>query len=1210
MTFENSQDVPLDIQRKIDAVCLEFEDAWRGGKEPSIATFVKRGEADWEKLLRAELLRVDLEMRGKAKQAAGVHHAHDMGAHASYDGAKATCRSLLFGVLALQMNFISRDQWIAAMNAWALNKQKALIELLRESGAIAERHLALLQPLVEAHIQHHEGDPEQSLAALHGVSNFHEEFSALGNIELTESLAKHSTAHGKTVRSPRPAPGPMVKAAGRQRFQFLRFHARGGLGQVSVALDTELNREVALKEIRPEFADDPAFRARFIQEAEINGGLEHPGIVPVYSLGAYSDGRPFYAMRFIKGDSLRHAGERFHQSSKTDRGPWEGSVEFRKLLGQLIDACHAIAYAHSRKVLHRDLKPGNVMVGKYGETLVVDWGLAKVQGRDGDTDYDTSEASLRPASGSEVDPTLAGARIGTLQYMSPEQARGELSRLGPASDVYSLGATLYFLMTGRPPITSDDDDPEHLAKTGTFPAPRVVNPRIPRPLESICLKAMAFEPDHRYRSAADLADELERWLSDQSVLAHRETLVERTGRWTRRHRSLAVTLATALILLAAISAASAATISFYWRDAEIARRGEATAKAQAQELYMTARDSVDRRSVQLSKLLKHAPGTLPMAERLLAESLEDYERFAQYQTDQPNLELLRGKAWHSIGDIHAARGSKSDAAKYFRRAEEHFRQFNLRFPQQEVQGDVELGRTYNRLGSVLAAEGQNEGAVDLWQRTTGLLQKRSASLGDDAERRSVLITAHFSVAESELESSQIAKAHEQIEAALQLLPSSPSDEAIGRTPADDRLLRLRLSLWQLRGRVHATQAQWGQAQADFEQALAAAEQLGRRHADDPADVSLAAGVQIDLATVQRALRRPEQELAAYQSALNVYRQLVAQYPLWLTSRPELDGREHEASLLQALALTRIDRAQLLLDLQRMGEAQMDLAEAIPIFEQLLTAHPDDPQFREEYAAALEAQGRLLFQQGQYIDARVAQETSLHILTDLVDHWPQIMIYRQRAALSRSQLAQTLAALGEQERADSEFRQALTQMELLVQAAPDMPVLHNHIAHLHARWAFAFWRHGKAPEATLEFQRAIQFWEGMTAKWPRGDHRLAYADLLANCPIPALRDSKRAADLARASHNDFTSDPLAGSVLAGALFRQGRFQECARVLSDQSSGGYQLARDDFLQAMLLHETVDPASAQRAYDRGETLRRNRLGDQDLEQFAKEAAAVLGL
>ena len=208
-----------------------------------------------------------------------------------------------------------------------------------------------------------------------------------------------------------------------------------------------------------------------------------------------------------------------------------------------------MAYAHSRGVIHRDLKPANILLGPYGETLVVDWGLAKVVGRgEAAARAGAVEATLQPASGSGSSETLPGTALGTPAYMSPEQAEGRLEQVGPLSDVYSLGATLYCLLTGKPPIDETDvGEALRRVQRGEFPPPRAVRPGIPPGLEAIGLKAMALKPEERYPSARALADEIEHWLADEPVSVYREPITVRLTRWGRRHRTLASSLGVLLV---------------------------------------------------------------------------------------------------------------------------------------------------------------------------------------------------------------------------------------------------------------------------------------------------------------------------------------------------------------------------------------------------------------------------------------------------------------------------------------------------------------------------------------------------------------------------------------------------------------------------------------------------------------------------------------
>jgi serine/threonine protein kinase len=550
--------------------------------------------------------------------------------------------------------------------------------------------------------------------------------------------------------TPKPKLVGMPSSSG-HRFQILRPHAKGGLGLVSVAEDKELHREVALKEILQKHAGNLDSQARFVMEAEITGGLEHPGIVPVYGLGKYPDGRPFYAMRFIRGESLEDTVERFHQADEK-RDPGARALELRQLIGRVIDVCQAIEYAHSRGILHRDIKPANIMLGKYGETLVVDWGIAKLMNQP-ESESVVDEGTLRPVSASDTAETQMGTTIGTPQYMSPEQATGRLDLLGPHSDVYSLGATLYFVLTGRPPF--DADRVLELLKkvqVGDFRPPREVNKQVAKQLDAICRKAMALEPADRYQSARDLSNDLEHWLADEPVTAYQENLMERAVRWLRHHRSWAQASLFSLLAVTVVSTIAAVLVN-QARRLEVSARKEAErqealaieAREESEQSFRHARQAVDEFFRRVSEeTLLDVPGLQPLRRDLLQVALGYEQKFLEQRGNDPTLRNELASASFRVALVTAEIKSKEEALPLYDRARQIQEELLASEP---ASGKLryKLSNTYNEIGRAHFIAARYDDALVWFRKSLELRERLVKDDPDDAEYQRKLASTYMNV---------------------------------------------------------------------------------------------------------------------------------------------------------------------------------------------------------------------------------------------------------------------------------------------------------------------------------------------------------------------------------------------------------------------------------------------------------------------------------
>ncbi|MBY0523723.1 MAG: tetratricopeptide repeat protein [Gemmataceae bacterium] len=908
-------------------------------------------------------------------------------------------RNLLFGILALQMDFISRDALIRAMSAWAVEKTQPLGQILVQQGALREDARALLEPLVRKHLEMHDNDAEKSLVAVGTVSAVCEDLQHVTDADVHASLKPFAHDSPTADQFVTRAPSVGTPSSSGLRFRILRPYARGGLGEVFVAEDQELHREVALKEIQDRHADDPQSRARFMLEAEVTGGLEHPCIVPVYGLGTYPDGRPFYAMRFIRGDSLKDGIERYHKHSGI-RG--EKSVEFRKLLDSFVDVCNAIEYAHSRGVLHRDLKPGNIMLGKYGETIVVDWGLAKPRGAI-EENARSEERLLQPSAISGTMETVAGAAVGTPQFMSPEQAIGRLEMLGPASDVYSLGATLFAVLTGKPPFAGlDVGDVLKKVQCGDFPRPRQVLAGVAPALEAICLKAMALKPADRYASARALADDVDHWLADEPVAAYPEPLGARLNRWGRRHRSLVVGAAALLVTAVAALTVSTVLISREQSRTLVERR-------RAEENFHTALQAVNDMLTEVAEdQLANEPRMEKKRRALLVKAKNYYEQFLQERSNDPKLRKETALAYQRLADISRLLGDYEPARAEYAKAIDLLASLVNSSPD-----DPELRRaladSYSNLGEVQRTTGKSAAAQEAYEQALKLQERLVAEFADKPLYRQDLARTQYNlgILFKDTERPQLAeKALRDAAAVLsQLVTQHPKEPTY-----QQHLARAYLNL----GPVLRASGRAKDAEDTYREAIRLQAGLVAKDGLNPAYRCELAVTDNNLGFLLESMKRHAEAAKAHQDAVDLLSELVVQFPSVPVYQKELANSRNNLAIVLA----------------RTGEwktAEKNWRQALTIFEKLWAEAPDVPDYEAGVGMVLGNLGWLALQQKEPAKARLSLEEGIKRLKRVLLANPDTTLYHRLLREQYGYLIDAFEQLGEKTEA-AEARKQLAELE--------------------------------------------------------------------------------------------------------------------------------------------------------------------------------------
>lgn len=767
---------PSEVQRMAQA-CARFEEAWRRGERPDLEKSLAEAGSNADQLLE-RLLSLDLTFRAHAGEepkpeeyisrfpasrglveAAFAELSTAGGASLKAPLKAVSSRNLLIGVLALQNGFIDHASLIAAIQAWAADKSRRLGEILLRAGKLNARQIELLEALAEEHRRRFGDDVHKSLAAFGSLAPVLRAVEGMGDPDVEASLTTPLTSGDTDVTTAHDAPGADAgenragsggargKSWSSSRFRILRFHDAGMLGRIFIALDQELNRNVALKEIQEKHAYHPVSRDQFVLEGMVTGALEHPGIVPVYSLGTHEDGSPFYAMRFIQGPSLREKLKQLHGAADAPPlKPGDPPVTLPRLLRHFISACQAMAYAHSRGVLHRDLKPDHILLGPFGETLVVDWGLAMPIARK-EGDPAVGDDSIHPPPGG-YDSTLAqdGVVVGTVAYMSPEQAAGFISRMDQASDVYALGAILYAILTGKAPFSGGDFATMlGRVRRGDFARPREVNRDVSPALEAVCLKAMSHTPADRYTTAADLAQDVERWLDDEPTIAFSEPLWSRAGRWLRQHRTAAamaaVALFSTLVALAALNVQAVranAAIRKERDEADWARAQAVAARGLADDARLQAetnyRDSIGVVQNLLMPVaardLPNVEGTTRLRRRVASQTADFLAKLQLQRPNDPELRYIAAQTSRELANIKRFLGEPIgetyQQAIDMLRGAIAVRGDDPRYTDRLVETLQDLAATLQNVGKPLEAEPHLREALDLTTDLRKRFPKESA----------------------------------------------------------------------------------------------------------------------------------------------------------------------------------------------------------------------------------------------------------------------------------------------------------------------------------------------------------------------------------------------------------------------------------------------------------------------------------------------------
>jgi tetratricopeptide (TPR) repeat protein/tRNA A-37 threonylcarbamoyl transferase component Bud32 len=777
-------------------------------------------------------------------------------------------------------------------------------------------------------------------------------------------------------------------------FEIIGTLGRGGMGVVYKARQTRLHRIVALKMILAGADASERELARFRIEAEAVAGIQHPNIVQIYEIGEH-EGRPYFSLEYVDGGTL-------NQRAAHKPFTFREAAQLVQLLAE------GMYHAHQRGIIHRDLKPANVLLTEDGQPKITDFGLAKR------FQEDTGQ-------------TRTGAVMGTPSYMAPEQAQGKTKELGPPADIYSLGAILYDLLTGRPPFRGETVlDTLMQVKTAEPVAPSRIQEKVPRDLETICLKCLRKEPAKRYATAGALAEDLRRYLHNEPITARPVPWWERAYKWAYREPAYAALAAAGVVFLIFLLGAGFVYGGIQKKHAEDearhageetelknqalkARDDAAQQRDRAEDNFETAQKAVEEMLTTVGeKTLAHEPRMERARRRLLQKALLFYEKFLTQKVGDVGVRHQTARALLRVGDIQEMLGQHDKAEDAYQRAISMFEALIKEFPGKPIYQE-DLAVNHNNLGVLQREQGRNTAAEKSFGKARDAYQKLVQHSADPGYQQKLASAYHnLGLAQRTLGHATDADTayREALNLERRLVKNYQGQPLYERELA--RTLDNQGDLFQATGLQSKTRLE--EARRSFLQAQELLTDLVGRDSAAPEDRQELALNYQHLGNLLRDLDPPKAG-DAYAQAVPLLDRLVYDFPTVPAYRLQLAAVYNDRAILHQAA-------------GRREQADKDYSEAVRIKKQLAQDFPRVPDYREEVARSYNSQGILLQSQNRIPDAKAAYQEAIHGFRLLADEFKNNPTYRQELAQAMLNLAPLFQATNQFDEARSLYTQGL------------------------------------------------------------------------------------------------------------------------------------------------------------------------------------------